>query len=459
MKKTKLFFFYLSLTLIFSFFNYFYKYYQPANLFWDENYHIVSAYKYLNKISFMSDHPPLGKIFIALGEKIFYPNQQEGTSSFFSVNSIKEIPKNFSFIGLRFFPVLFATISIIPFFLILYQISKNPHLSFLFSGFYLFENAIIVHSRGAMLDSIQIFFIFLSILYFLFLFNQKKKTKNNQYFFLGLLIGLIIATKLNGIIFFLLFPFLYFYQNKLNQSFFDFLKKGIIFVIASSLIFLGTYTLHLFLTEKNIKIEHIPILIKKNLEFIPHYEKRVPRLDFSKTVENGSSPTTWAFGNKSINYRWAKSGNSTQYLYLQGNPLIWFCGILGICLSIFLLLFHLFSKTKNKNSKIFYLIIIFTALYLVYMGFMLTISRVMYLYHYFIPLIISLLLFFLLFNYQYEKLIKINNQKLLLIASLFLLLIVFVFYFFSPLTYYLPLTDSEFQIRCWFPFWHLTPIK
>jgi dolichyl-phosphate-mannose--protein O-mannosyl transferase len=41
-------------------------YHQPAALFWDENYHIPSAQKYLDGVMYMEPHPPLGKLLIAL---------------------------------------------------------------------------------------------------------------------------------------------------------------------------------------------------------------------------------------------------------------------------------------------------------------------------------------------------------------------------------------------------------
>ncbi|MCK4907948.1 MAG: phospholipid carrier-dependent glycosyltransferase, partial [Spirochaetes bacterium] len=47
----------------------FFSYYQfPNYVFWDENYHIASAQKYINGVMFMEPHPPLGKMIIAAGE-------------------------------------------------------------------------------------------------------------------------------------------------------------------------------------------------------------------------------------------------------------------------------------------------------------------------------------------------------------------------------------------------------
>jgi dolichyl-phosphate-mannose--protein O-mannosyl transferase len=58
-----------------SYFTYFKDYDKPASLFWDENYHIASAQKYLNHVHYFELHPPLGKLLIAAGELILKPNR------------------------------------------------------------------------------------------------------------------------------------------------------------------------------------------------------------------------------------------------------------------------------------------------------------------------------------------------------------------------------------------------
>ena len=64
----------IAVVLIVSYFTYFHRYPSPAAPFWDENYYIPDAQKYLNGIFFMDIHPPLGKMLIALGEWLLHPN-------------------------------------------------------------------------------------------------------------------------------------------------------------------------------------------------------------------------------------------------------------------------------------------------------------------------------------------------------------------------------------------------
>ena len=222
-------------------------------MFWDENYHIASAEKYIDGVMFMEIHPPLGKMFIALGEYLIQPNKNLDTHKFAETDYIKDFPKDYSFMGVRFFPSLFAWLSAIIFFFILYFLSKNPHLSAIFSSLYIFDNALIVHSRGAMLEGSHLFFILLSILYFSHLISKNSKIKSISYFILGLFIGLSVMVKATGAITFLLFLFLFAYDNRARlkdwrenifQLFKNFSVKLIITLIGISAIFFPVWYIH-----------------------------------------------------------------------------------------------------------------------------------------------------------------------------------------------------------------------
>src|SRR3989442_10135321 len=79
----------------------------PAVPFWDERYYIVTAQKYLHGVYFIDLHPPLGKLLIALGERLFGRNAV--TTHFLDVTYwATTVPPGFSFVGFRVFPVLLA---------------------------------------------------------------------------------------------------------------------------------------------------------------------------------------------------------------------------------------------------------------------------------------------------------------------------------------------------------------
>ncbi|HCI04360.1 TPA: phospholipid carrier-dependent glycosyltransferase [Patescibacteria group bacterium] len=478
-KKRNILIFYSVIVLAFSYFSYFKNYDYPPAVFWDENYHIASAQKYLTGVMFMETHPPLGKLVIALGEYLIHPNDAINKSEFTKTDYIKDFPAGYSFAGVRFFSALFAWLSAIVFFYIFYFISKNPHTSLIFSSFYIFENALITHSRAAMLEGSHLFFILLAILYFVYLVQKPSRKTLLNYLILGILVGLTISIKATGAITVFLFPFLFVWDWK-YQGLTLILRKGLFFAVGSITIFSLVWYIHFSLgktvaddkfykaSEEYKEImtkgltsdpKYFPTMLKDNFAYMANYNKGVPKLDVCKPDENGSYPLAWLVGDKSINYRWEKSGDGVRYMYLQVNPITWFLSLAGIILSLILIIGRVVFKTPIKNKNLFYLITTFATLYVIYMAIMLHIERVMYLYHYFIPLIFSFVLAFLIFNYIFEGKIANKSKKLYISLIIMVVIIAGTYKFFSPLSYYQPLTTEQFEKRIWFDFWKLKPIE
>jgi dolichyl-phosphate-mannose-protein mannosyltransferase len=92
------------------------------------------------------------------------------------------------------------------------------------------------------------------------------------------------------------------------------------------------------------------------------------------------------------------------------------------------------------------------------MAVMVRAERVMYLYHYFIPLIFSYCIAALMFCYGFGE--RYTQRRAWVVAALLLIVLQLVaaFWFFAPLTYYEPLTAREFLQRAWFEHWRLEPV-
>ena len=116
-------------------------------------------------------------------------------------------------------------------------------------------------------------------------------------------------------------------------------------------------------------------------------------------------------------------------------------------------------KLEIKNKKTFFLLICFTAMYVSYMVIMLRIGRVMYLYHYFIPLVFSFIILFLVFNYIAGEYLTNRKKTVYKFLTLFVMAIIASYQFYSPLTYYKPLTTNEFNQRIWFDSWKLKAVE
>lgn len=463
-----------------SYFTYAHNYMHPSALFWDENYHIASAQKYLHGVHYMEMHPPLGKLLIAAGEALLRPNE---TSDFFADTNYgtgEKMPDNMSFAGYRLFPTIFAWMTALVMFGIFLTLTGNPLIATLLSFLYIFDNALIVHQRSAMLDAPLLFFFSLSILSFLLLLKHRKNPK--VFLWLSMLFGLSFAglatVKVSGLITALLVPALVW----LMRDNLKLVGKGALCGAAVFLItYVGVWQLHFALAHtphpdlddegyfkasdtykalidegKTANILYFPVMWRDSIRYFTEYQEGVPSLDLCKEGETGSNPLLWPLGARSINYRWeTPEGTNYRYLYLQSNPVVWFAGVAGVLLALVLTIGSCILPVKNSLKRPVVLAVLL-AMYGGYMFVMLNIDRVMYLYHYFPPLILS----FVLLGVCLDEIthvcgVKLDEQKKLYGLMALCTLMVVSFQFFRPLTYYAPLSDDQLKRRSLLKIWDL----
>ncbi len=442
----------------------FYHYSYPQGLFWDENYHIASAEKYIKGVFFLEPHPPLGKLFIALGEVMLHKNTNLNLTYFTKTDFIKNIPKNYSFAGVRFFPVLFGSLCPLIVFFIILLITKKKLPAFMFSLMFLFNNAFVLESRGAMLDSAEIFFILASILLFVYMI-EKRKFNSKFYFILGTLIALSTMVKLNGSIVFLLPFFLIIFEiatlkrikwrSILLKS--TYLIVGFLIVtsaifyihfnLASRIVDGRTYeiqnsTLNIITNGKERNPLYLPALIKAYIRYEFNYEKGVPSFKPCSSDETGSLPATWPFGGRSINYKWNVKNKTVQYLRMQPSLIVWFIVLISIIISTSLIITKALFDVKIKDDRLFFYMITFTSMYISYMVVMMSITRVLYLGHYLIPIIFGIINASICFSYLKE----VRKTRILdLILIMITLLAIINFILTIPIVYYVPISKAHFE--------------
>lgn len=462
--------------LIISYFTYFKDYQKPPNAFYDEVYHIIGAEKYIHRIMYFEVHPPVGKLFIALGEYLFNPNKNIDFKEAFKRGYIKDdLPQSFSFIGVRFFPVLFGLLNALLFFIIFYLISKNNFISLTFTSLYLFENSSIVHFRAAMLDSTMIFFSLLSIICFICFYNQKRKISFLNYSLLGALTSFAVFTKIVGLVLILLFFFLQIEEFKtykyklLSDKLKRLLKNTVSYLIGLVAVFVLVYYLHISIGAKTIEdgyagkaspryLEMIKneeiynplklfVPIRDNLVDMKNAHSSIEKLDVCKPNEVGSYPVGWPFGIKNINYLKTTGieGGRSAYLNFQGNPVNWFIGILSVFICVCLVVSETMFKVEIKDARTYGLIRYFTLLYVAYMLAIIWggMHRILYIHIYLLPLFFSFILSFLLFYYIFKKYLIKKDKIMYLALALLVGQIFFVYIKATPVTYFKSITYSD----------------
>ncbi len=479
--------------LICSFAIYFTYYGSPKSMFWDENYHIVSAQKHVDNIMYMEPHPPLGKMLMGLAEVVIGDNDDVDKHKLNETDYLKgeEAPPNMQYTGFRFPSVVLMAFSVLFFYGIIHRITKHKLLAFAFSSFIIFDNALVVHARAAMLEGIQLFFVLAALYYFTLVITSSKKILLKHYAIIGVLIGLVISVKVNGFILLLLFPMLFGVDQWQNLQKFDvvaLLQRLAVAVpsgvVPTALIFFGIFYIHIGMGTKVLtghtykaspeylnKIKErstwspstFIVGMRDNLKYMSEYADGVPKLDECKSDENGSFALDWVLGKKTISYRWDKEtidGKAkTHYMSIVANPIIWFSVLAGIIFSVGLIMSKFVYGQKEKDTPLFYWICAFTTLYICYMVAILQIERVMYLYHYFVPLIFGSVNVALIFSYIYRDHIITNNRHMWINLGIYIVLVIAIFAFFSPFTYGFGITEDQAELRNWFSFWKLQVVS
>jgi len=495
--KTYARFLYPLVVLILSLSIYFPYYGSPQAMFWDENYHIASAQKHIDGVMYMEPHPPLGKMLMAVGEVLFGGNEKINKSKLDETDYLTgdNAPKEMSYKGWRWPSVVLMALSALFFYGILKEITQREWLALAFTSLIIFDNALVIHARAAMLEGIQLFFILAALYYFVRTvthFIQKQQIITwKAYAILGVLIGLAFTVKVNAAILVLLFVMLFGVDQwqAIKQWDWQALVKRLAITVPAgvlpiALVFFSVFYIHIgmgktIINDRTYKAspEYINLIrsgktwsfstfklgMRDNWKYMSEYADGVPRLDVCKADENGSFSLNWPVGKKTISYRWDKENvngvDVTHYKYLIGNPIVWFSVLAGIVLSLGLIISRFIYGNPIKDEALFMWISAFTGLYVAYMIAILQIERVMYLYHYLVPLIFGAINLALVFTYVFRDEVIANNKHTMINAGLFAALVIGVFAYFSPFTYGFGLTEAQFDLRNWFDFWQLRAAK
>ncbi len=461
MTKNKIFLVtYSGLILILSYFVFFKNYDVPDKSLWDEIYTVASAYRYINNNPYPEFHPPLGIGLIALGETILNPNADVDTSGLGRISVIREFPEGFSFKGVRFFPVLLGSLSPLLFFLLLYNTVKNVHLAGLFSGFYLFENSIIVHTRTANFPPMEYFFMLICLLVFTRMI-KKRSFSIYSYLLLGAAVGVTMLIRSSGALLILLIiaaALVHFNTEKSWKK----PIKGTGFAIASLSIFIAfsfmVNSYHLMAALRGPDPDYRMAEYFAANHSLNITELRRMSLIMPEEDEYSTSPFKWPFGYKSIVYAVNSSPDSGKFVIFHGNPAIWLISLAVLFISFAIFISHyLWDRTPDieSNGTLFF-IRVYVFLYTVYMWFFISMDRAVYITYYHIPLIFSFLLAYLIFFHFFGKKVKEKNLIVHISVILFFFNFFAVYLFFSPISYYREITYREFVRRDWFRSWDLT---
>ena len=448
----------------------------PRAIIFDETYYITQAQKYLNDVFFLGTHPPLGTLLIAAGERWFHPDAP--ADEFVNIQKIERSwPADLDITGYRLMPALFGILNPILVFVILTLMLGHELYALAIALFIALDNALIVQARAAMLDSFLIFFCLAALLVFVFL--MRKPVPHLRSFLLTALWGIMQAcaanVKLSGAVVLVLVAV---YALRLVRSHQTrrLVLFGTVFILFFAITYLGLWQVHFAIARQvnpgndyGITDAHWNILIgadhsdpltrfviqfKDALAYHINGSFNVGKLNLSNPNEIGSPWYWWLVGGRAIDYRWETldGGVHYKYVYLLGNPVTWLVSLLGVLSGTVLVLFDLrlrfLRSLRSEHRRWLYILVL---LYWAYMIPMALATRVTYLYHYLLPMILGVMLFGIVLWTATR--VSINVKRDVLIAGIALLML--AFWVYKPLTYFEPLTREQFQQLNIFPTWDL----
>lgn len=388
----------LSITAFFRF----YKLNVPNWKVFDEIYYADFAQKHLTHGTYFDVHPPLSKIIISAGIKLFGDNS----------------------LGWRVSEAFLGFILLVLIFLLAYQIFKNKYIALISLILSCTCTMLFVESRLSLINIFIVFFVVLSLNLF-FYWSEKKKV----YLLLlsGIALALAVLVKWTAIYIFIPMLFYLLVKENLRLEFYkDFIKKwyfGILLILLPIVTYIGIFQL------TNIS----------EFNFIEWHKQAFGFHHNLTATHPYSSPWyTWLLGIRPIclEYKDIGDGQIVGILEIPNIPMFW-TAIVAILWSAY----SVYKNKKNTHELLFLIVGIFAIM--IPWAFIKRISFI-YLFLPAVPLIIIVAS-----NFIY----KILKTKYNYLAIIILLLIIGWFVFFYPILVGTPITPDQYQERMLLKSW------
>ncbi|HEX5069169.1 MAG TPA: phospholipid carrier-dependent glycosyltransferase [Vicinamibacterales bacterium] len=371
-------------------------------------------------------HPPHGKLLIALGAKL------GGFDGSFTFDHIGQPYGDQPVVALRFMPALAGTLIPLVFFFFLRELRASPPIAFLGGLLVALDNALLVDTRIIVFDGILVAATFGALA--CFLSAQRTTGIGWRIVLAGLLAGLALGTKTTGLAALALMGIcLAFGLGVVRATIGARVKQAVALGLSAALVYAAGWVVHWMVLPNpgpgdafyETTGHMVPDLLTAHRTMI---EQNVA---LSATHPDASRPWTWPFM-KVAPYLWQ---GTNAAIYMVGNPIVWW-GTALIFLAVLVqlaLLRPLGARPPppvNSNPRLW----VPLAGYAIAFVPLLPVTRVLFLYHYWTPLLFSLAFVLLWLDRSgWARPGGFKQQRVSYIAVITLAVIGFVLV--SPLTY------------------------
>lgn len=400
---------------------------------------------------FFDIHPPLGKLIIA-GFGKFFDFEPE-----FSFATIGDKFPDKSYMALRFLPSVAGTLLPLVLFALALELGISRYGAFASGFLAAIENSLITQSRFILLDAFLLLFGFAAF----FCYARFWRRGGSWWLFsAGILATLAVSIKWTGGSFLGIIGLIELYRLVSKRAGIrHWIMSGIALVAIPFVIYYMFFALHFSLLYKSGSGDSfMSVGFQKTLagNAYEHGINIAGPTPFGKFIELNaqmylsnqrltathpySSPWyAWPLMIRPIFY-WISSStpitaSGSERIYLMGNPLLWYMA------TVAMLMLMLRAVMWQENKPLAWIII---GGYVINLLPFIGVKRVMFLYHYFIPLIFAIgALIYILESMPNAR------RKLAAVALISLI----SFLYFAPLTYGLPLDSKTYERRLWLETW------
>lgn len=369
---------------------------------WDEAYYLTATARYHEGRLQFASHPPLGLMLIAAGDSLSGLNREIDWRPIAAVKSIKAeaMPAGFDYRGPRLASALFGAFAACAFFLLMAELCGSASMGLLLAPLFLCDTALVAQFRAAHLDAFQLFFVLVGLICLIRSLRREAKAAWLAGFGAAIMAAAMVranALVLAPLGLVALWPLI---RQRAWRQVSTATLAGLVAACAVVVITFGVA-----LIAGPAMPDMASPAGQSDLRFISAevarhgYGGNIWRF-FADTLAfmrsdlagmaradaNASHPWQWLAGSGAITFRWDASGDIVAATALVPNRAAWLLSLSGVALAVC----NLVGSRRGDNSPDLVALALLGG-WAISMASLIALDaqRVMYAYHYFIPLLIG----------------------------------------------------------------------
>jgi dolichyl-phosphate-mannose-protein mannosyltransferase len=434
----------------------------PNSIVFDEVYFREYALRYRTGSYYFDLHPPLGKLLLA------------GWAGLFGISTPADSKD--PAVALRILPALAGVALVVAFYLLLRQLTASRKVATFGAAVLLLDNAILVESRLILVDSMLLLFGIGAITCYL---AAQRHSGRAHWVLLSagaVLAGMAVSTKWTGLTALGVIALIWLARSVRGQiGGRRAIGQLAVLLVIPALVYVLVFAIHFALLPNSgpgdaYMTDQFQATLVGNPKYDPHapmsfvekfveLNQAIPRYENSlnaSTHPYSSTWLTWPLLKRPV-YYWVSEGapdGTHQYIYLQGNPVIWW-GLLVGAVMVGLGWLRRPDLFERHRGPLAILGIAWAANFVPFA----TITRPMFLYHYFFAFMFAIgavsvgIGVLAGWGNDGQDAWQFPSRRSVGLYIGILAVVAVGFVFFSPISYGLPLSDAGLADRIWLDSW------